>query len=406
MHSDRKHENGIFLLSIMRNSALKMLAATCLGLLLSIAALTTALAVDAPVNPAQSLSAATVEPSVKGNSSWFAERGQSWHEHELAWILWLQQTKVLQWPLYVITNLGPSGYMLVLLPFVFLCVDPRIGARLALVYFISSGIREALAMIFCFPRPFWIDPRVDTFRYGQRLNFSYSFPSGHALVGTSIWLFAASRIRRPWAWAVGLAIAIAICFSRVYLGVHFPSDVTAGFIGGAILVVVFLLMEAPLTRWWQGQRLLSQCAAASGLAGAMVLGGVLACALNSTRPDPAAWAAFATKARELSRVTEQAGAAMGLGIGLAMGRRWASFEVQGPWLRRLVCWFLGCAPLAAIYLARLAGPADSETIRAAVRFAGALLATWLMTFVVPRLCLRWNLVKPEIPLATAKEYNA
>jgi MFS family permease len=126
----------------------------------------------------------------------------------------------------------------------------------------------------------------------------------------------------------------------------------------------------------------------------LILGGILAQGIHSSMQDPASWAAFAAKARELHRITEQAGAVLGSAVGWAIGRRRVSFEIHGSWWRRLVCWVLGCAPLGVIYVARKLGPADFETVRAVVRFAGAFLSTGLLMCVVPWLCLRWKLVKP------------
>jgi len=59
---------------------------------------------------------------------------------------------------------------------------------------------------------------------------SYSFPSGHALYAMCLYSALASITagRRMLAWtAAGLMIAL-IGFSRIYLGVHYPSDVLAG----------------------------------------------------------------------------------------------------------------------------------------------------------------------------------
>lgn len=68
-----------------------------------------------------------------------------------------------------------------------------------------------------------------------------SFPSGHSFNSAVVFLaialaFAAMSPRRSVRWTIiGSAIALtaAIAFSRVWLGVHFPSDVIAGWLGGA-----------------------------------------------------------------------------------------------------------------------------------------------------------------------------
>ena len=75
---------------------------------------------------------------------------------------------------------------------------------------------------------------------------SWSFPSGHAM-GTFIFCglgcYLLLRERPSWtASGVALGLAISWCvvmaFSRLYLGVHFASDVIAGFLGGAAWIAV------------------------------------------------------------------------------------------------------------------------------------------------------------------------
>ena len=71
---------------------------------------------------------------------------------------------------------------------------------------------------------------------------TYSFPSGHALLSASIYLtlgallarqFPQSALRRYFI-AVAASITVLVGLSRVYLGVHWPSDVLAGWLVGAL----------------------------------------------------------------------------------------------------------------------------------------------------------------------------
>lgn len=71
---------------------------------------------------------------------------------------------------------------------------------------------------------------------------TYSFPSGHALAsfcfyGIAAWLIA-SRLEQSGLkiliWISTAALVLSIGFSRVYLGVHFPSDVLAGYAAACV----------------------------------------------------------------------------------------------------------------------------------------------------------------------------
>lgn len=83
---------------------------------------------------------------------------------------------------------------------------------------------------------------------------SYSFPSGHAMGATIFYgTLAAIVVWQVDQWGVRtLALAIAavlvalICFSRIYLGVHYLSDVTAGFLAGVVWLGACLFAVAAL----------------------------------------------------------------------------------------------------------------------------------------------------------------
>ena len=72
----------------------------------------------------------------------------------------------------------------------------------------------------------------------------YSFPRGHATVAVGFYgalaLILAYHPRGPARWAVvalGTAVVLLTAFSRLYLGVHYPTDVLAGFLAAPLWLV-------------------------------------------------------------------------------------------------------------------------------------------------------------------------
>ena len=78
----------------------------------------------------------------------------------------------------------------------------------------------------------------------------YSFPSGHSMVGIAFYgmiiYITYKLIKKVWLrriFTISLAVLIALIgFSRIYLGVHYPSDVIAGFAFGYMFLILFLLI--------------------------------------------------------------------------------------------------------------------------------------------------------------------
>ncbi|MBD7965923.1 phosphatase PAP2 family protein [Fictibacillus norfolkensis] len=76
----------------------------------------------------------------------------------------------------------------------------------------------------------------------------YSFPSGNAMVGTSFYLFAAfllyERYPKRWILVAGAILPFLLGVNRVYIGVHYPSDILAGFTLGIVLFILLSKLTA------------------------------------------------------------------------------------------------------------------------------------------------------------------
>ena len=106
-----------------------------------------------------------------------------------------------------------------------------IAVSLLLSYIVNNLI---LKNVIARPRPYemveGLIPLV------ERLS-DYSFPSGHTGASFAA-AFAIIKSRLPYLRIPALILAIMIAFSRLYLGVHYPTDVAAGMVIGIIMSYV------------------------------------------------------------------------------------------------------------------------------------------------------------------------
>ena len=105
-------------------------------------------------------------------------------------------------------------------------------------------------------KSFFVRPRPDLVSHEAYVHTA-SFPSGHSMMAAvtyltlAVMLARATRLRRLKAYYLALAVVltVAVGVSRVYLGVHWPSDVLAGWmIGAAWALLLYVVAE------WLGQR--------------------------------------------------------------------------------------------------------------------------------------------------------
>ena len=148
------------------------------------------------------------------------------------------------------------GLVVVLIASVFLWSSRHhYSAALLWVSMLGAGfVNAALKVSFNRPRP-------DVFPWRTQHVGLASFPSGHAMTsivvyGTLAFLIARlapTRFLRRLTWTLAILVILLIGWSRLYLGVHYPSDVLAGFVmGTAWAVICGLGIEA--VRYFRSRR--------------------------------------------------------------------------------------------------------------------------------------------------------
>ncbi|MBI5899939.1 MAG: phosphatase PAP2 family protein [Rhodocyclales bacterium] len=113
----------------------------------------------------------------------------------------------------------------------------RLGARLAA--FVPLALLAASAVVHL-TKVAVLRPRPELFAPLAAMPADASFPSAHAMqiaaFVTAVLLRPRSR-PHPVAWVAGAAVVSAVACSRIYLQVHFPSDVIAGVLAAVLLVL-------------------------------------------------------------------------------------------------------------------------------------------------------------------------
>jgi membrane-associated phospholipid phosphatase len=190
-------------------------------------------------------------------------------------ILWLQGgSPLLDLPFIAITSLGAEEFLLVVMAFVFWCVDRRAGARLAALILISAWLNAVAKEIAMQPRPFEWDQQVRMI-FRQRAR-----PAQRTHPGTVVlWLSGADLPRRRWLSILAAILMLLVPLSRLYLGVHFPTGFAGRLPAGCCRSAGLPALEPPVERWLARRPLSFQC-----LAGRQPL----ACG-RATHPPPMRW---------------------------------------------------------------------------------------------------------------------
>jgi membrane-associated phospholipid phosphatase len=195
----------------------------------------------------------------------------------------------------LVTNFGGAIAYLALLPLVFWCYNEEKGIRLGLAVMISVWINLALKILCGQPRPFWpaYDPSV-----GIITESANGFPSGHAQISLTLWVIVASWTGKKWAYIAAVLLSLLVGFSRLYLGVHFPTDLLGGWVLGALVLGAYFLFSGRIKTLLLrgGQRLQMIVSAAAAfvmilyrpsvemlMPGAVVLGMGLAYSITANR---------------------------------------------------------------------------------------------------------------------------
>lgn len=272
-------------------------------------------------------------------------------------VLWFQQASPSLDGLFkFFTFLGDEEFFLILLPFVYWSVNRSLGVRLMVLTLFSSLVNETAKTIGGQPRPFAYDDRVTALVDAG----GHGLPSGHTQSSVVIWGFLAVEARRRWFWFLAIALMLGTGLSRVYLGVHFPTDVIGGAVLGIAMLILWSRYGRRAERWFCSLAIHRQLALT-------VAAPLLVMAIMPSEDVVTAAATF-----------------IGLGTGIIFERHHLHFSTDGSVVARASRFLLGGLILVGLWLGlRTAfSDLDPELLLRLVRYTivglwGAFGAPWL-----------------------------
>lgn len=313
-------------------------------------------------------------------------------------------------PMRLFTLLGNEEFFLMIMPVLYWCVDAGMGLRVGVMLLISGGLNGILKLAFQGPRPYFYDPAVQALS----AETSFGLPSGHAQNSAAVWGLIAALSRSRTIWVILSALVLVIGISRLYLGVHFPTDVLAGWAIGAILVWGFMRLERPVVNRFKKHNLFSQVLIVLALSLLILFTSFAARASLGAWEIPNIWAENVAHALPdsplpnplaLSGQVTVAGALFGLLAGaLFLGQRgW--FDAAGPLGKKLLRIPIGLLGVVLLWMGLGELLPRGETLLPLIlRFLRyALVAAW-MSAGAPLVYLRLGLAQPaHPPLASPSE---
>ena len=278
-----------------------------------------------------------------------------------------------------VTHMGEEVFFLGIAILFYWCISKRQGYYILVTGVVGSVINQWLKIVCRIPRPWIIDPDFKPVGDAVAEATGYSFPSGHTqnIAGTFGCIGRYNKQR--WLKILSVVIILLVAFSRMYLGVHTPLDVTVSLGVAAALVFAFHFVfrtEESTEKYMLPVMIGSVIFSIAFIIYVFLLP-------ESSFPEGADLANLLSAKKNAATLT---GCLVGLGLVYPLDRFVIKFETNGRWYAQVIKFAVGVGIVLAIK-SGLKSPLEAlfgnEYVARAVRyflvvaFAGGV---WPITF--------------------------
>ena len=182
------------------------------------------------------------------------------YEWEVDLIEWLQNTmgSIGEGIAKAFSVIGGETISLLILLVVLFCYKKAAGMRCGFTILAASMWFPMIKNIALRLRPYMVhEGRVSVLLKAEAdadamdvVQQGYSFPSGHSAMAVASYISIAREVRKRWMWFLAVIVPLMIGLSRFAVGVHYPTDVMAGWAVGLLAFGFSVLMEKLVKKEW------------------------------------------------------------------------------------------------------------------------------------------------------------
>ena len=181
-------------------------------------------------------------------------------EWEVELIEWIQKTLGSMNSIVgkIMSFLGGEIGLLLVLMIILFCWKKEVGKRLAVNVVAVNTWLPMLKAAVLRPRPYMQYPdRVqgvsDVGNNASLDNVAaqgYSFPSIHSASSMALFIPLANEVKKKWMWIAAIVFTFLVGVSRAVSGMHYPTDILAGWALGLVIAGICLLLEKKVKNEW------------------------------------------------------------------------------------------------------------------------------------------------------------